>query len=51
MGINYDAQQLKKLCEKNEIAYLALFGSYARGEATDKSDVGFAPYVTEMTPV
>lgn len=27
------------ICERNDIAYLGLFGSFARGEATEMSDV------------
>ncbi|HEX5414640.1 MAG TPA: nucleotidyltransferase family protein [Chloroflexota bacterium] len=27
------------ICERNDIAYLGLFGSFARGEATETSDV------------
>lgn len=34
-----DQQQLAKLCRSNDVAFLGLFGSFARGEATDRSDV------------
>lgn len=32
-------EALKHLCEEEDIAYLGLFGSYARGEARPDSDV------------
>ena len=37
--LQYDPQQLQKLCQQNDITYLGLFGSYARGDANLKSDV------------
>ena len=39
MNFTYDKQQLDKMCKENSISYLALFGSYARGEETFESDV------------
>jgi len=30
---------LKEICKQNGIEYLALFGSYARGEESTKSDI------------
>ena len=39
MDFTYDKQQLNKMCKENSISYLALFGSYARGEETFESDV------------
>ena len=39
MDFTYDKQQLNKMCKENSISYLALFGSYARGEETPESDV------------
>ena len=32
-------ERLAELCERNDVAYLALFGSYARGDFTRRSDV------------
>ena len=32
-------KKLKRFCQDNDIAYLGLFGSYARGEQTEKSDI------------
>ncbi len=34
--------QLEDVCEKNDIALLAIFGSFARGEQNKKSDVDLA---------
>ncbi len=34
-----NSAQIKDICQKNNISYLGLFGSYARGEQTEKSDV------------
>jgi len=39
MQLQYDKENLNKLCIKNRINYLGLFGSFARGEADTKSDV------------
>ncbi len=39
MELKYDKRKLNKFCKDNSISYLALFGSYARGEADEKSDV------------
>uniref|UniRef100_A0A7C4R5I5 Polymerase nucleotidyl transferase domain-containing protein n=1 Tax=candidate division CPR3 bacterium TaxID=2268181 RepID=A0A7C4R5I5_UNCC3 len=32
-------KQLEEFCEDNDISYLGLFGSYARGEEKKKSDI------------
>ena len=34
-----DKQKIIKACHKNDISFCALFGSFARGEATEKSDI------------
>ena len=31
--------QLNKVCQENNIEYLGLFGSYARGDNTEQSDI------------
>lgn len=36
-----DKTKLARLCEQNDIAFLGVFGSFARGELTSKSDVDF----------
>ncbi len=39
MRLNIDKQKLSRICDENNIDYLALFGSYARGEAKKDSDI------------
>jgi uncharacterized protein len=34
-----DKQKIIEICKRNDISYCAVFGSFARGEATDESDV------------
>lgn len=34
-----DPQQLASLCRSNDVAFLGMFGSVARGEATEQSDI------------
>jgi len=34
-----DKQKIIEACHKNDISFCALFGSFARGEATGKSDI------------
>ena len=34
-----DQQQLAGLCRSNDVAFLGIFGSVARGEATEQSDI------------
>jgi uncharacterized protein len=34
-----DKERIIEICRKNDIAFCALFGSYARQQANDKSDV------------
>jgi predicted nucleotidyltransferase len=38
-GLEFDMQRLSDLCRRYGIARLEIFGSAARGEATDDSDV------------
>jgi predicted nucleotidyltransferase len=38
-NLNVDEQKLVAIAKRHQIAYLALFGSYARGEAKAGSDV------------
>lgn len=35
----YNEAEIAKLCEENDISYLALFGSYLHGDNKKKSDV------------
>ncbi len=34
-----DKAKIIEICCKNDISYCAVFGSFARGEATDESDI------------
>jgi predicted nucleotidyltransferase len=37
--LSIDTQELDDLCRQNDVAMLGVFGSVARGEATEQSDV------------
>ena len=39
MKISVDNNQIQFVCNKENIAYLGLFGSYARGEEREESDI------------
>ena len=39
MNIKIDRQKLNAICEENDISYLGVFGSHARGEEVGGSDV------------
>ncbi len=39
MNLRFDRAKLNRICEKNHINYLGLFGSFARGEEALGSDV------------
>ena len=39
MSISIDANQIKDICDKANISYLGLFGSYARGDNREDSDI------------
>jgi predicted nucleotidyltransferase len=39
MRESVDKEKLVKLCEKNEIAFLGIFGSFVRGRPTADSDM------------
>lgn len=34
-----DTNKIIEICKRNDISYCALFGSYARGEAQENSDI------------
>lgn len=34
-----EKEKIVEICKRNDISYCALFGSFARGEATDASDI------------
>ncbi len=37
--LNVNENLLKEFCQKNDISYLGLFGSYSRGEQKEDSDI------------
>lgn len=39
MKLKYNQNKIAQICRKNDIKSLALFGSYARNEATKASDI------------
>ena len=38
-GVDVTREHVADICARNDVAYLGLFGSVARGEATNRSDV------------
>ena len=34
-----EKEKIIEICERNDVSYCAVFGSFARGEATDQSDI------------
>lgn len=34
-----EKEKIAEICKRNDIEFCALFGSFARGEATDESDI------------
>ena len=49
--IEKNKEGLKKLCEKYNVAELYLFGSFARGEISKKSDIDFLVRFSGVNPV
>jgi predicted nucleotidyltransferase len=37
--INLNTDEIANICQENDVAMLAVFGSVARGEATEQSDI------------
>lgn len=44
MPVDQLIRQVEKICRKNKVAHLSLFGSHAAGTATERSDVDFIIY-------
>ncbi len=38
-SLSFDTQRLIEICRKNDVLKIGVFGSYARGEATEYSDI------------
>lgn len=49
MNLNFSKKRLSEICKRHNIGYLALFGSQARGEADDESDVDLLVNYTTPT--
>ena len=41
MSVDEIIEKVKSICEKNNVAHLYLFGSYAKGTAHERSDIDF----------
>jgi predicted nucleotidyltransferase len=37
--VSFDVDKLAEICHKNDVAMVGVFGSVARGEATEQSDI------------
>ena len=40
-AFSLDTEKISKICRENDVAMLGVFGSVARGEATEQSDIDF----------
>ena len=49
--MQYDGEELKEICKRNGISYLALFGSLARGEAGASSDADLLVNYSSDSPI
>ena len=38
-GMPFDTKKLQEICRRNDVAMVGVFGSMARGEATEESDI------------
>ena len=43
----FDTGKLVEICRKNDVSKIGVFGSVARGEATDQSDVDLLVYFSK----
>ena len=49
--IDQHIDELKKLCEKFHVAELYVFGSIAKGDFTEKSDIDFLVHFSGVNPL
>jgi predicted nucleotidyltransferase len=43
----FDAKKLIEICRQNDVAKIGVFGSIARGEATERSDIDLLVYFSK----
>ncbi|NUM77966.1 nucleotidyltransferase domain-containing protein [candidate division KSB1 bacterium] len=47
MTFPFDTNKLIEICQKNDVAKIGVFGSMARGEASEKSDIDLVVYFSK----
>ena len=47
MMLPFDQNKLIEICHQNDVAKIGIFGSVARGEATDQSDIDLLVYFSK----
>lgn len=47
MVLPFDLNKLIEICRQNDVAKIGIFGSVARGEATDQSDIDLLVYFSK----
>jgi len=45
--VNINSQEIINICQANDVAMLGVFGSVARGEATEESDIDIFGQILE----
>ncbi len=46
-SIAFDLDRLRQICAENDVVKMAVFGSAARGEATEQSDIDLLVYFSK----
>jgi len=46
-ALPFDISKLIEICRQNDVAKIGIFGSMARGEATDQSDIDLVVYFSK----
>jgi hypothetical protein len=47
MVLPFDRNKLIEVCRQNDVAKIGVFGSFARGEATEQSDIDLLVYFSK----
>jgi predicted nucleotidyltransferase len=47
IALPFDTNQLIEICRQNDVSKIGVFGSMARGEATDQSDIDLLVYFSK----